>query len=54
MKVLSANKIFMMGYGYDGWGMMGGAGLLGVITWLVVIVDLVLVGVWLWQQVSKK
>ena len=33
----------MMGYGYDGWGMMGGAGLLGVITWLVVIVDLVLV-----------
>jgi len=43
-----------MGYGYDGWGMMGGAGLLGVITWLVVIVDLVLVGVWLWQQVSKK
>jgi len=54
VKVLSANKIFMMGYGYDGWGMMGGAGLLGVITWLVVIVDLVLVGVWLWQQVSKK
>ena len=44
----------MMGYGYDGWGMMGGAGFLGVITWLVVIVDLVLVGVWLWQQVSKK
>ena len=39
--------------GYDGWGMMGGAGLFGGITWLVVIVDLVLVGVWLWKQIQK-
>lgn len=38
----------MMGY-----GMMGGAGFLGVITWLVLIIDLVLVGVWLWKQIKK-
>ncbi len=34
--------------------MMGGAGLLGGLIWLVVVVDLVLLGVWLWQQVAKK
>ena len=45
---------FMMGYGYGGWSMMNGAGLFGGITWLVIIVDLVLVGIWLWQQISKK
>ncbi|MEK7644960.1 MAG: hypothetical protein AAB391_01355 [Patescibacteria group bacterium] len=42
----------MMTYGYS--GMMGGAGLLGGLIWLVVVVDLVLLGVWLWQQVAKK
>ena len=44
----------MMGYGYGGWNMMGGAGVFGLITWAVVLVDLVLVGIWLWQQISKK
>jgi len=41
----------MMGY-YSGWsgGMMGG---LGAITWLVVVVDLVLLGLWLWKQIKK-
>lgn len=39
----------MMGYGYG-----GGLGLLGLLTWLAVLVDLVLVGVWLWKQISKK
>jgi cytoskeletal protein RodZ len=39
----------MMGYG--GFGMMG---LFGPLTWLVVFIDLVLVGIWLWQQISKK
>lgn len=29
-------------------------GLLGLLLWLVVFTDLVLVGVWLVQQVSKK
>lgn len=42
----------MMGLG--GWGMMGGAGFLSVAVWFLVIIDLVLVGVWLWQQISKK
>lgn len=41
----------MMGYGYSG-SMMGGG--LGIITWLVVTIDLVLVGIWLWQQITKK
>lgn len=39
----------MMGYGYG-----GGFALLGLLTWLAVLVDLTLLGVWLWKQVSKK
>ena len=39
---------------YGGWGMMGGAGLFGGITWLVIIVDLILVGVWLWKKIQEK
>ena len=39
-------------YGYG--GMMGGAGVLGFITWLVVIADLVLLGIWLWKKISNK
>lgn len=43
----------MMGYYGGGWGgMMGGAGVLGFITWLVVLVDLVLLGVWLWKKIK--
>lgn len=42
-----------MGY-YSGWGMMGGAGLFGVITWLAVMVNLVLLGIWLWKKISSK
>ncbi len=34
--------------------MMGGMGFLGLVTWLVLIIDLVLVGIWLWKQVGKK
>jgi len=37
-----------MNYGY----MMGG-GFLGGLMWLVVLVDLVLLGLWLWKQVKK-
>ena len=46
----------MMGYGgYDGgWGMMGGAGVFGLLIHAVILVDLILVGVWLWQHISKK
>ena len=46
-------QYFMMNYG-DGWGMMGGVGGIGIITWLVVIVDLILLGIWLWKQINKK
>ncbi len=42
----------MMPYGYYG-GMSGGFGLFAFITWVVVIVDLVLLGMWLWKQVKK-
>ena len=42
----------MMGYEYS--GMMGGMRVFGLLTWIVVLVDLVLVGMWLWQQISRK
>lgn len=41
----------MMDYGYG--GMAGGALGLHFITWIVVIVDLVLLGMWLWKQIKK-
>ena len=41
-----------MKYGYE--GMMDVTGIFGLLTWFVVFVDLVLVGIWLWQQISKK
>lgn len=42
----------MMGYG--NWGTMQGVWGFGFITWLVVFIDLVLLGVWLWKQINKK
>lgn len=39
--------------GYNNWGMMGGVGALGTITWFVLFVDLVFLGVWLWKQINK-
>lgn len=44
------------GYGFDGYGygMMSGWGLLGTFVYLIVVIDLVLLGFWLWQQISKK
>ena len=41
-----------MMYGYG--SMMGGVGVFGLLTWIVLFVDLVLVGVWLWQHISNK
>lgn len=32
---------------------MSGVGYWGVITWFVVLVDLVLLGLWLWKQINK-
>lgn len=45
----------MMGYGFS--NMMGASGgvfgLVGSIVWLVILTDLVLLGIWLWKQISK-
>lgn len=40
----------MMGYGY---GSMMSGGLFSGVLWIVALVDLVLVGIWLWRQISK-
>ena len=42
----------MMGYG-NGWSVMGGWGIWGTMTWLVVLIDLALLGIWLWKQIKK-
>lgn len=34
--------------------MMGGFGFFGLLFSLVVFIDLVLFGMWLWKQISKK
>jgi len=34
--------------------MMGGGGFFGLLFSIVILADLILVGVWLWQHVSKK
>lgn len=49
----------MMGYGgmMNGFGMMGGSlgfGLLGLITWILIIVVLISLVVYLWKQIQKK
>lgn len=44
----------MMGGSNWGHDMMGGYGLIGVVLWLIVLIDLVLLGVWLWKQIVKK
>ena len=38
------------------WGhdMMGGFGILGFLLWLVIFVDLVLLGIWLAKKIQKK
>lgn len=43
----------MMDYG----GIMNvawGFGFLGLIFWIVLLVDLILLGIWLWKQLQKK
>lgn len=41
----------MMGYEYGYSGMMGGG--LGSIVALILLVDLVLLGIWLYKQINK-
>ena len=31
---------------------MGGASILGFLTWLVILVDLILLVVWLWKKIK--
>ncbi len=40
------------GYGMMNW--VGGFGILATVFWLVILIDLVLVGIWLWKQIQKK
>lgn len=42
----------MYGYGYS--SMMLGVHAFKPLIYFVVLVDLILVGVWLWQKISKK
>lgn len=45
----------MMGYGNWGYGMMSsGFGVLATVFWLVIFIDLILIGIWLWKQIQKK
>jgi len=41
----------MMGYGYGYGGMMGGG--FGYIIALIVTIDLILLGIWLYKQINK-
>ncbi len=50
--IKDTNQKNMMNYGYG--GMMSGVGSFGFLIGLIILVDLVLVGIWLWQQISKK
>lgn len=47
----------MWGYGWNmmNWG--GGFGafsILGLIFWLILLIDLILLGFWLWKQLQRK
>lgn len=45
----------MMGYGnMMNFGGYWGFGILGGLFWLVVLIDLILLGIWLWKQINKK
>ncbi|EKD85162.1 MAG: hypothetical protein ACD_38C00074G0005 [uncultured bacterium] len=41
-----------MGWGGYGYGMMNSG--FGILFSLVVLLDLILLGVWLWKQIQKK
>ena len=43
----------MMQNAFSYGGMMGGVGVWGGLVGLIVIIDLVLVGIWLWKQINK-
>jgi len=43
----------MMGWGYGNM-MAGGFWFFGSLLWIVVFIDLILFGIWLWKQIQKK
>lgn len=43
----------MMKYGYMNWG-DGGFSWLGGLFWVVLLIDLILVGMWLWKKIQEK
>lgn len=45
---------FMMGYWGGNWGVGSGLSWVGLVILTVIIVDLVLLGLWLWKQIQKK
>ena len=41
--------------GYGSWSMISGGGsLFGAIVMVVIIIDLALLGIWLWKQINKQ
>jgi uncharacterized membrane protein len=42
----------MMNFGYGNFG--AGFGTLALIFWIVILVDLILLGFFLWKQINKK
>ncbi len=46
----------MMGwnYGYMMGSNWGSFGLLGFLFWIVIFIDSILLGMWLWKQLQKK
>lgn len=45
----------MMGWNYGYTGMMsGGFWFFGSLLWIVIFVDFILLGLWLWKQLKKK
>lgn len=39
-------------YGYS--GMMGGAGVFGLLTWIALLAFLILGSIYFWKQINKK
>lgn len=45
----------MMGqWGYDGMMSWGGGWGFGSLLFLVLLIDLILLGIWLWKQIQKR
>lgn len=44
----------MWGYGNMMNGNWGSFGIVGSLFWIVILIDLILLGLWLWRQIQKK